>query len=130
MVPYQRPHIINIDASSPRQFFELGDRLNIDRNAMTNGLAEPGYELRNSSNGGRKEPGYNKNNESDSDFGDIAPPFVDVVDPTRRARFSELPSLPSVMARFKSPLETASPTPRSPVPTRVLVTTQQIVESG
>ena len=132
MVPYHRPRR-GVETFSPRQFVELGDRLNIAPEAMAAGLANPAnpanaldpeYELRDSPGG--SGPYVKDKQKSDSDSDSAAPPFVSVADPTRRARFSEMPSLPSVMARFRSPLETASPTVARGADrlTRVYVTTQ------
>jgi hypothetical protein len=54
-------------------------------------------------------------------------PFASVGDPSRRSRLSQLPSLPAVVARIKSPFEPASPVQRAGT-TQVLVTTSQMVQ--
>ena len=49
MVPYRRPTLPSTGFST-RQFYELGDRLNVDKESMAMGLAmpEPAYELKES----------------------------------------------------------------------------------
>lgn len=121
MVAYKRPLPPPTDGFSPRQFYELGDRLNIDRDTLGTGLMSPGFEMKNSPGLG----GIKKDSEEHSDH-EI--PFPMAADRTRRARFSEMPSLPGVVAKFKSPFETGQAEPRGP--TKVYVTTSQTVHHG
>lgn len=117
MVAYKRPLPPTADGYSPRQFYELGDRLNIDRDSIGAALRSPGFEMKHS-------PMFRKDVEDTSDQ-DV--PFAMAADRTRRARFSEMPTLPGVVAKFKSPFETAAGEVREP--TRVYVTTSQTVRT-
>ena len=123
MVAYKRP-LGSMDSVNPRQYYELGDRLNIDREALTAGLeGSNGFEMRDSP----KNQVWNQH----VDLENVHPPPIGVgenspIDQNRLNRVSQMPSLPAVMARFKSPFEVASPTlPTGP--TRVYVTTSQTV---
>ena len=163
MVPYKRPKELVLprtgasDTYSPRQYLELGDRLNIDREALASGLAHDSsdaYELKHSPKGktgvevamaGTGDEGVRYRMESESEMGaatlayphshplaqvsfsNDAPPFVFA--PARRSRlFSEMPSLPAVMARLKSPFDASSPGSQASEETKVYVTTHQTVE--
>ena len=162
MVPYKRPKELIISSggaapemSSPRQYYEIGDRLNIDREAMASGLAHSdtseAYELKHSPKAGVTAAGskgvqYRQSSDAalphpysntspdaghamHSEVAVGSPSFLFATNSPRRSkRFSEMPSLPAVMARFRSPFETAPPGLPGSEGTRVYVTTHQTVE--
>ncbi|WVF72759.1 hypothetical protein IAT40_007577 [Kwoniella sp. CBS 6097] len=117
MVPYKRPAP---DGYSTKQFYELGERLNVGPEAlMTTGLMVPntpeiGFEMSVS-------PPSNKTGTTETDEA----PFTGVADKSKKARLSEMPMLPSVVQKFKSPFETGEP--KSKGPTQVFVTTSHTV---
>jgi hypothetical protein len=119
MVPYKRPIPLNAESGSQRHFFELGDRLNIDREALVSGLHAPtpndkeAFEL-----GGMH---MHKSSEDDEE----PAPFAGIADRNKRARYSEFPTLPQVVQKFKSPFETGEK--KVGGPTQVFVTTSHTV---
>ena len=131
MVPYKRP-LPNgqpSDGFSPRQFYELGDRLNIDREVLAVGLHmdhDKSIELKESPRGGgdMQVPQIRISPDEDQ----TTPPFAMVADRTKPARYSEFPTLPAVMAKFKSPFETGVGEGRTDGPTHVFVTTSHTVD--
>ncbi|OCF42712.1 hypothetical protein I317_03443 [Kwoniella heveanensis CBS 569] len=52
-------------------------------------------------------------------------PFTEIADKSKKARLSEMPMLPSVVQKFKSPFETGPPETKGP--TQVVVTTSHTV---
>ncbi|GFZ49438.1 hypothetical protein JCM24511_07558 [Saitozyma sp. JCM 24511] len=111
---YKRP----APPGSRRHFHELGDRLNVERDAL--GALVEDIEL---------SPDLDKgSSRHNSPTPDPEAPFVDAADKAKRARYSEFPILPSVVQKFKSPFEiNTSREGRRSGPTQVFVTTSQTV---
>jgi hypothetical protein len=111
---YKRP----VPPGSRRHFHELGDRLNVERDAL--GALVEDIEL---------SPDLDKgSSRHNSPTPDPEAPFVDAADKAKRARYSEFPILPSVVQKFKSPFEiNTSREGRRSGPTQVFVTTSQTV---
>jgi hypothetical protein len=127
MVPFKRPSAASTDGLFPRQYHELSERLNIDREAFAT-LAEPSsgaFEMKVSPRMSQQAWGVDPHVFGGEDPNLV--PFASVGDPSRRSRLSQLPSLPAVVARIKSPFEPASPVQRAGT-TQVLVTTSQMVQ--
>jgi hypothetical protein len=123
MVPYKRPlPPTTSETASQRHFLELGERLNIDRDALSAGLHMPtptdkeAFEL-----GGIDRERYQQPKRGPDD----GVPFAKIADRNKRARYSEFPSLPQVVQKFTSPFETA--VKKAEGPTQVFVTTSQMV---
>ncbi|WVQ99961.1 hypothetical protein IAU59_007104 [Kwoniella sp. CBS 9459] len=122
MVPYKRPAP---EGYSGKQFYELGERLNVGPDAMlgtARGLMVPhtpdiGFEM------SITPPSNNKTAETTTTTDEA--PFTEVADKTKKARLSEMPILPSVVQKFRSPFETGEP--KSKGPTQVFVTTSHTV---
>ncbi|OXC69101.1 hypothetical protein AYX13_02391 [Cryptococcus neoformans] len=120
IVPYNRPPP---EGYSAKQFMELGERLNIGDEAKAIGLiTNPrGFEMQVS------PPSDNHDDSSSGCSGrtKVDAPFAEVADKTKVARLSELPNLPSVVQKFKSPFETAEHKIKGP--TQVFVTTSHMI---
>ncbi|EIW67343.1 hypothetical protein TREMEDRAFT_69802 [Tremella mesenterica DSM 1558] len=110
MIPYKRPLP---SAASHKGFAELGDRLNIEPSGLAPVLEDDGegYELSPATPHGR--------------FRQEEAPFAGVADKSRKARMSEMPRLPSVLQKFKSPLEVTEHKRQGPP--QVFVTTSHTV---
>ncbi|WWC90746.1 uncharacterized protein L201_005683 [Kwoniella dendrophila CBS 6074] len=138
--PLSHQHIQNkeMDGYSVKQFYELGERLNVGPDVITSGypIAKQSNDLKdgekyemsinpkqsnNSNNSG------NSNNENDNNESNKAP-FSEIIDKTKKARLSEFPNLPSVVSKFKSPFETTQPKQKGP--TQVFVTSTTVIEES
>lgn len=161
MVPYKRPSATGPDGGfAQRQFYELGDRLNIDKDVLANSLKqEPSYEMKESPRGqyppqtdspplphtlgykaGPRGTGDSdgvphiviNGVETDRDDGDgpyspqgnNIPLRVNINQNHGSRRYSQFSSLPNVMARFTSPIETGV---ADREPSRVFVNTHHEV---
>ncbi len=114
MIPHKRP-VISSPSSDP--FHELGDRLNIDREALTS-AAEPNeaYELKSPAPRTRAQM---------TDIDAVAPFAMAAEVPRVAARYSQFPRLPQAVQDFTSPIEV---TPRRMAdPAGVVVNTSQSV---
>ncbi|ORY35618.1 hypothetical protein BCR39DRAFT_475657 [Naematelia encephala] len=135
MVPYKLPHIGggHIITEAQRGLWELGDRLNINRDALALTipyLSSPGQE---------KDEGYELDESprrldiessepaARAEIQEDQAPFSEIADTRVRARYSEFPALPTVLQKFKSPFETAQASRRVSGPAQVFVQTTQTV---
>ncbi|WVW85657.1 hypothetical protein I302_107695 [Kwoniella bestiolae CBS 10118] len=124
MAPYKRAGPKETDGYSIKQFYELGERLNVGPDAITSGYPNPNP----TPHGGEKiEMSLTPAKPSTSSHSGMEDaPFTEIADRTRKARLSEFPNLPSVVSKFRSPFETSQPKAKGA--TQVFVTSHTVVE--
>ncbi|WWC71602.1 uncharacterized protein I206_105560 [Kwoniella pini CBS 10737] len=116
-----------INGYSEKQFFELGERLNVyqdNSNNISGGYPEIKVEKFEMSKFNKDQ---DKNKETSSIILEESAPFTEIMDKSKKARLSEFPTLPNVVSKFKSPFETVQPKTKGP--TQVFVTSHTVVES-
>ncbi|WWD02536.1 hypothetical protein V865_000576 [Kwoniella europaea PYCC6329] len=138
MAPYKRPpparyfntaNTKDNDGYSVKQFYELGERLNVGPDAITSGYTNPFPSPNGRGVGGPEKIEMSLNPKPSTSSGHSGmeeAPFTEIADRTKRARLSEFPNLPSVVSKFKSPFEVSQP--KSKGPTQVFVTSHTVVE--
>ncbi|WVO17747.1 hypothetical protein L204_105445 [Cryptococcus depauperatus] len=119
MVAYKPPAT---EGYAPRRFLELGQRLNVTHGGKGDSLSNNGnngFEMQITPPIDDTSSGYSSKTKIE------AAPFSEVVEKNKRARFSELPGLPTVVQKFTSPFETQMPSEKGPA--KVFVTTSHTV---
>lgn len=115
------------DGVSQKHIHELGDRLNIGREAMGHLVQALSLPMHEFSLTERPRPGAPVLNQHQDEQVAKEAPFALSADRNKRARYSEFPSLPAVIQKFKSPLDVAEQ--RNVGPSKILVTSQTVVQS-
>ncbi|WWD19005.1 hypothetical protein CI109_103462 [Kwoniella shandongensis] len=123
MVPFKRPLP---EGYSAKQFYELGERLNVGHETMAAGLFSANYTNRDGEDENFEMSLTPPSSGSGKTQVEEGIPFAEVADKSKMARMSRMPALPTVVQHFTSPFQTGDTRPTGP--TQVYVTSHTVVE--